>query len=620
MKVSRLKIQGFRTVNRGFDCSLNDLSIFVGRNNAGKSCAVRALDLFFNHSKNPDLFIPHIRVNPSSDNKKRYSIIICIWYDDISESIKRKYRRYMNKEGLLPIRLYYSPKDRTVVYSGFRAGKVSTTKNSGEILEDIIDDINEQLSLRVIPETRDLAREFRTRLGHGFKKLKDAVLASTEGKATKKVKDYKGLIESILNKELVSKINKNLGHIIPDHEISIGSFENSVFSRIVLSALIDELPISTKSEDADDVPIEEMGAGFQSAVLVSLYRTVAQLEDKQVILCVEEPEIHLDSHSQRYCYHHWLQEVGEENELNQVLITSHSAFLIDEASPDQIVLVKRDSDGCTSTSQLSSSFLDTIDLDKLSTKTLGLNNTDLFFSSFILLVEGDGDMVAYRGFLELLLKHKKSKSQSLSIAGISIIDCGGKDGIRALAMLLKELGVPYVAIFDRDVIQAAKPKCDFIMQGQQMVEKSYLNAISNDFKNQSIFFPSEAEQQRVKVHLEEKFRAGPQNGFPGIINKMLCKYDILMMRTEHESDLIDSNNIYIIAGLFNYDLTDYAGGLKTEKEVVQDLKAFNRKEIKKAFVTSKVVKSTSSWSEVPNVYASMCKEIYKLMKSIGMRI
>jgi len=137
MRISRLKIQGFRTVNRGFDCTLNDLAIFVGRNNAGKSCAVRALDLFFNHSKKPDSFIPHIRVNPSSDKKTRYSIIIGVWVDDVSQSIRRKYRPYMNKEGQLPIRLYYSPKDGSVVYSGFRAGKFSTTKSNGDKLESI---------------------------------------------------------------------------------------------------------------------------------------------------------------------------------------------------------------------------------------------------------------------------------------------------------------------------------------------------------------------------------------------------------------------------------------------------------------------------------------------------
>ena len=79
MKISRLKIQGFRTVNRSFDCSLEDLSVFVGRNNAGKSCAVRALDLFFNRPDSPDDFIPHIRINPGAKKKTRYSIIIGVW-------------------------------------------------------------------------------------------------------------------------------------------------------------------------------------------------------------------------------------------------------------------------------------------------------------------------------------------------------------------------------------------------------------------------------------------------------------------------------------------------------------------------------------------------------------
>ena len=255
-----------------------------------------------------------------------------------------------------------------------------------------------------------------------------------------------------------------------------------------------------------------MGAGFQSAILVALYRTVAQLEEKQLILCVEEPEIHLDSHSQRYCYQHWSDQIAEANDLNQIIITSHSAFIIDEASPDQLILVKRDSEGCTCTHQLTQKFIDSTDLVKLSTKSIGLHNTDIYFSSFVILAEGDGDPCALRGFLELYLKKNRSKYKSLRLAGITVLDCGGKDGIRPIAKILQELAIPYLCIYDRDVIHKVDPSGSWKLD-QNVVEKIYTNQLADGFKNIKdicIYYDFSRFESEIKACLTK----GKQSSYP----------------------------------------------------------------------------------------------------------
>ncbi len=260
-----------------------------------------------------------------------------------------------------------------------------------------------------------------------------------------------------------------------------------------------------------------------------------------------------------------------------------------------------------------------IDLDKLSTKTLGLHNTDLFFSGFVVLVEGEGDTVAYRAFLELLLKSKNASIGSLSLSGVAVIDCGGKDGIRAMAQIVSELGIPYAAIFDRDVIQKTDTT-NKLQIGQKLVEKTYLKEISDDFKNQKSLFPTEVAYNKVRIGIESKLKAGVQSGFPQAINGILGQYGIFMMRTEHETDLIDGKNLSIVADLFGYDLTAFEADATLEDEVLKNLKAFNKKELKKAFVTAKLVSEIDSMDHVPNVYAKMCSEIYKKIKSSGVRL
>jgi hypothetical protein len=619
MRITRLKIQGFRSINRGFDCTLQNLAIFVGRNNAGKSCAVRALDLFFNKSELPTAFEPHIRINPGSARKKRFSIIIGIWLSNLPTSLKSKYRPYLNTDGELPIRLYYSPKDSSIEYSCFRKGVFSTTKTKGEVQGAIIEDVSAHILVRVIPETRDLAREFQTELGHGFKALKETVLVGAEGRFSKEAKAYKGVVETLISSSLVNRINANMGNVIPDHEISIGNIENSSFSRLVLNSLIDSLPIFAISGDSTEILIDQMGAGFQSSVLVALYRTVAQLEGKKLILCVEEPEIHLDSHSQRYCYHHWSEEIARENDLNQVLITSHSAFLVNEASPDQLVLVRRDEQGCTTTSQLTKAFLANNDLVKLSTKTLGLHNTDLFFSSFILLVEGEGDTVAFKGFMEKLLREKKSKYSNLSLTGVAIIDCGGKDGIRALADLVDELLIPKAIVFDRDVIQETDAVNKWT-HGDAQVEKTYTGNLSRDWKNLTNQFGSEAALSKASVKIAGSISAGKQLSFPRKLNEILAEHNIFVMRTEHETDVIDTKNMQIVAAQFGCNLADYERNLISLADVLIELKAKNKKSLKKAFETAKLVASTDDWSQVPNGYALLCNRIYRLIGEYGIQL
>lgn len=51
MKISRIKIKNFRSYKNETEISLQDMTIFLGKNDAGKSTILEALDIFFNESK-----------------------------------------------------------------------------------------------------------------------------------------------------------------------------------------------------------------------------------------------------------------------------------------------------------------------------------------------------------------------------------------------------------------------------------------------------------------------------------------------------------------------------------------------------------------------------------------
>ena len=98
---------------------------------------------------------------------------------------------------------------------------------------DIMNDINEYVSLRVIPETRDLEREFKTELGHGFKALKEAAISQAESRSNKEAGKYKIFVQDLINRNLIDRLNKNLGAVIPDNKVSSISLDNVIFSRLI---------------------------------------------------------------------------------------------------------------------------------------------------------------------------------------------------------------------------------------------------------------------------------------------------------------------------------------------------------------------------------------------------
>ena len=91
------------------------------------------------------------------------------------------------------------------------------------------------------------------------------------------------------------------------------------------------------------------------------------------------------------------------------------------------------------------------------------------------------------------------------------------------------------------------------------------------------------------------------------------------MRTEHETDMIDKNNLHIISEFFNYDLALWQP-IKTDAEIVEELKAKNQKKVKKLYTTARLIEKTLEWSEVPRVYSAICIEIIKACNSFGIII
>ena len=76
MKIKNIRIKNFRGYMQETIIDFNDLTVFVGRNDAGKSTILEALDLFFNDGKGVIKY-DKADLNIASDERE-FIIAVCL--------------------------------------------------------------------------------------------------------------------------------------------------------------------------------------------------------------------------------------------------------------------------------------------------------------------------------------------------------------------------------------------------------------------------------------------------------------------------------------------------------------------------------------------------------------
>jgi putative ATP-dependent endonuclease of the OLD family len=240
------------------------------------------------------------------------------------------------------------------------------------------------------------------------------------------------------------------------------------------------------------------------------------------------------------------------------------------------------------------------DIIHLRLKVLGLRNTDIFFSTGVVLVEGDSDAVAIRGVLSIL---QNGKGGSSSLLGVSVIDCGGAKSIVPLARVLRELDIPYLLIFDRDYLQ------DTAVNGSP--ERSFNAKEAATFSDLESLFKTGTQFAVLKSRIVSRFSSGYATSYPLAINRELLQHRILMMRTEHETDFIDEHTATHVANIVGHHIPDG----ECPKVTADYLKRNHRKQIKQATNTARVLSLLTNKADLPSCYRRLCQVIIRVFGS-----
>ena len=163
-----------------------------------------------------------------------------------------------------------------------------------------------------------------------------------------------------------------------------------------------------------------------------------------VVLLIEEPELYLRPQSQRYLYR-VLRDFAAGG--NQVFYSTSSPAFLNVARLEDLVLVTRDP--AAGTRILRPEPLPEADEFRIMSE-FDAERSELFLAQAAVLVEGRTEKLALPYVFSAL-------GWDSDRSGISIVECGGKGNIVVLARVCRAVGVPFVAVHDRDAPAGRQP-------------------------------------------------------------------------------------------------------------------------------------------------------------------
>jgi putative ATP-dependent endonuclease of OLD family len=465
MLIKKIKIEGFKTF-RKFELSLNKhLNIIVGDNETGKTSLLEAINLVLScqldrrniqYELNPyifnnDLVSDYFNARKKGEHPSPPQILIEAYLEDGQSSELSKLKGTNNSEGedcpglylklelnedfaddfaeytgatenptIMPVEYYRVawrsfadssvvtrnlPFGATIIDTSLIRGYLGPNKYLSKIISDFLDE-NQRRSLSM-----------------AYRKLKDSFLRETS------IQD--------INKHLATKKGTVTDKTLT---VSMDMSARSTWDSSITAHL-------------DDIPFDSVGKGEQCRVQMKL--AIEAACDSNVLL-IEEPENHLSYSNMNRL----LEEISQRGADRQVVLTTHSNFVLNKLGIDNLRLLSRGGNTMTLT-DLST------DTKDYFMKLPGYDTLRLILSAKTILVEGPSDELVVQ-------KAYKSKHGRLPLEdGVDVISVGTAS--KRFLELGKRLKLDIRVVTDNDGDVKA-------------LEKKYEDYLNEQVENIKIFY------------------------------------------------------------------------------------------------------------------------------------
>lgn len=418
MYISSLKIKNYRSVE-SISIKLDKLNILCGPNSSGKSNILRAIALAFQVLPEDKGFIEKLVRDNLSKNKLSSSapIIVEVVFSQALSSVYT---------------LASESKLRPVIYKfkATKSGNITRKLGNNSLDNEEFKKMLSIFSVVYIPTIRDLDNNGLAPFRDLFKR------AIQNNRGGREMKSHLTGIKGTLSKKAAGILGEQKD--IAQRVLNAKSIELST-DQISLDYIYDNLTLQIKNSVKSSMPMENIGTGHQSAVIINLYKQFGQSLEGKTLYLFEEPDAHLHPPTVREVG----SQLAEISDRSQVLITTHSPILISHIGLDRVLHLKH---GQSEGTAVFPTDIDSDGQNKIGHKLLkyGLRITEALFTKLVVLVEGPTDAIVLGRLIE------KKTGKNCDQLDILIVPAGGKENIVEIADVLQKLSVSWKAIFDYD--------------------------------------------------------------------------------------------------------------------------------------------------------------------------
>ena len=398
MKILKVKLENFRGYKEEVTVDFNDLTVFVGKNDIGKSTILEALDIFFNDGKGLGIVkLDKDDINKQAKDEGNTETKITVVFDDLPNQIiiDSTNPSTLNEEYLLNIdgKLEVIKK-----YSNAGAGKVfikanhPTYPNCQDLLLKKIKDLQKILNDDSITcEHRAKSAVVRKAIWEHYNSVNGLELQEIEIDVTKE--DAKNIWEQLKNymplyslfqsdrknsdgdSEVQNPMKLAVQEILKDTELQQKLLEvaTEVQTKLqeIASNTLEKLnemnpeianslnPVIPTAESLkwnevfksvsitgdDDIPINKRGSGVKRLVLLNFFRAEAERRQREqntpsIIYAIEEPETSQHPSHQRKLIEAFIALSNTDR--TQVILTTHSPAIVKMLDFEHLKLIKNE--------------------------------------------------------------------------------------------------------------------------------------------------------------------------------------------------------------------------------------------------------------------------------------
>ena len=521
MLVRTIYIKGFRNY-REVKVNLNEHSLIIGANDVGKTNLIYALRLLLDRGFSD--YDYELNESDFYAYEDTHEVIIRAYIENIVEDcVLARMPGKISDDGKLVIQ-YVATLDNGRVEYKFYCGK---SADQDDLVEIDSPYYRKYLNIKYISSRREF-------WGYINKIKKQLLLQAKENRTPEVAAEDDSLYNDIEQrlKEVDTKI-PNLSYIKNATE-----HLNNELDKLSIHNRDQKIVFDTASTDIDRV-IQSVsviskykdkkmiigGEGRINQLYLSLWASQNQhteISNEVSIICVEEPESYLHPHQQRELAA-YLGKVLQ----GQVLLTTHSPYIVSEFSPNSIVRLYKNDNHDTLVASCGCSDVIADRIDDFGYR-MSVIPAEAFFADCVVLVEGPSELVFYK----TLAKQIGIELDRLNISVLSVDGVGFDIYIK----ILDAMCIYWVTRTDNDIFKVPN-KSLYRYAGIERGIGFLLNDFEFDNEDEIIINDLKSKLYFTdKTHVPNEARTAAKE-----ITSILEKYDILIANEGLEEDLYNSS-------------------------------------------------------------------------------